>query len=119
DREWRDMREMDYDGGDLANNAERAGRAGRHGTWGREAGDQQSFEFQANGNLFDDRVELVTGALYFEEFAQLYDYSYGFNPFVTTPFTSPFSFVGGNYVENNIESLGIYSQATTHLTAAP
>jgi iron complex outermembrane receptor protein len=104
DRNWRDLREMDYDGGNLAGIT-------RHGSWGREAGDQQSYELQFNTNLFNDAVELVSGVLYFKEFGQLYDYSYGFNPFVTTP-----AIVGGNYMEQDVTSKGIYAQATWHLT---
>jgi iron complex outermembrane receptor protein len=104
DRDWQDMREMDYDGGDLAG-------IGRHGTWGREAGDQQTYELQLNTSLFDERVDLVAGVLHFREFAQYYDYSYGFDISAVPP-PGP---VGGNYVENNVKSMGYYSQATWHI----
>ena len=105
DREWRHLREIDYDGGDFAS------RITRHGSWGREAGDQKSYELQFNTSLFEDRIDLVAGVMYFEEFAQLYDYSYGLNAFTKPPATV----VGGAYVENNVESLGFYGQATWHI----
>jgi iron complex outermembrane receptor protein len=105
-REWRHMREIDYDGGDLANRS-----TVRHGSWGREAGDQTSYELQLNTSLFNEQVEMVSGVLYFEEFAQLYDYSYGTDASGKPPATQ----VGGGYVENNVESYGVYSQATWHI----
>jgi iron complex outermembrane receptor protein len=111
DRDWQDMREMDYDGGDAAGQPA-PGVFTRHGTWGREAGDQQSFELQFTSSFLDDRIDLVAGALYFKEFAQLYDYSYGYSPFITPPTTNP---VGGNYVEQDVESKGLYSQAIWHI----
>ena len=116
-RDWRHQRELDYDGGDFAMNpAVRDER--RHGSWGQEAGDQSSFELQFNTSLFDDKVELVAGALYFEEFGQLYDYSYGLDPAITVPgVTSPFyPFAAGSYVEQDVASQGYYTQGTWHIT---
>jgi iron complex outermembrane receptor protein len=115
-REWRHLRELDYDGGDFAM-APTVRDERRHGSFGREAGDQQSYELQFNTSLFDERVELVAGALYFEEFGQLYDYSYGLDVGVTPPGTSPFyPFGAGAYVEQDVKSQGYYTQATWHIT---
>src|SRR5690606_17275700 len=111
-REWRDLREADYDGADIAvDPAINANR--RHGAWGRQQGDQDSFELQLNTSFLDDSIELVTGITYFEEYVELYDYSYGFNPFERWP--SPAVFGGGSLVQQDTESLGAYGQATWHI----
>jgi iron complex outermembrane receptor protein len=117
-REWRHLRELDYDGGDFAMDPTVRDER-RHGSFGREAGDQQSYELQFSTSLFDERVDLVAGALYFEEFAQLYDYSYGLDVGVTPPGVSPFyPFGAGAYVDQGVKSQGYYTQATWHITDA-
>lgn len=108
-REWRNLREADYDGADLAvDPAIRPGR--RHGAWGRSAGDQDNFELQLTTALFDDKLDLVTGINYFEESAELYDYSFGLDPR-----TQGFFYGGGSYVSQDTESLGAYAQGTYHI----
>ena len=124
DREWRDLRFSDYDGGELAVDPTINARR-RHSSFGRQAGDQESYELQFTTSLFDDRVDWVVGITYFEEFAQLYDYSmggFGVTPGNLNSFMAFFghdlggSFGGGSYVDQDLESLGVYSQANIKIT---
>jgi iron complex outermembrane receptor protein len=89
--------------------------AATHGSHGRGEMEQDSIEVQLTNSLFNDRLELVVGAMYFEESATSADYTSGSNgPNAVIPGIGPFSAV--YYGEQEVESLGLYTQGTFELT---
>lgn len=115
-REYRSLNEADYDGGDLA--APYLGSSTRrHGSWGRSAGEQETYELQWVSALFNDALDVTAGVTYFEEQSWYYDYSYGGN--LRNPddqaIVTGFAAAGGNAVEIDDKALGFYIQSTYHI----
>lgn len=125
DREYRNLNEADYDGGDWAAapwdlSALYSLPPGsvisqrRHGSWGRTAGDQQSYELQLTTSFLDDKVDVTTGITYFEENADYFDYSDGVDIYDKFAGSGSAQGIAGD-VHQEVEALGIYIQSTYHI----
>jgi iron complex outermembrane receptor protein len=118
-REYKSLNETDYDGGALAN--KNVGR--RHGSWGRAAGKQQTVELQWTTAFLDDAIDITSGFTYFKEKSDYFDYSYGGDlrnaanqaALLATAGTAAAP-AGGNGASTDDNAMGIYSQATWHIT---
>src|SRR5690606_34484176 len=113
------LNEADYDGGALANrNVNR-----RHGSWGRAAGEQESYELQWTSSFLDDRIDLTTGVTYFEEQSSYFDYSYGQDlrseanrAALLAPPGTALAPAGGHGAQTDDDAMGAYAQGIWHIT---
>jgi iron complex outermembrane receptor protein len=91
-------------------------RAGTHGTHGRGEMKQDSVELQLTSSLLDDKLELVVGGMYFTENAKASDYTSGTTGYGTVVPAIGFAASAVYYGEQDVDSIGVYSQATYALT---
>ena len=108
-REFETFNEADYDGGDWAAAPAFGVSLRQHGSWGRIWGEQDSLELQWVTSFFDDKLDVTVGGTWFQEDAQYYDYSSGFDIYANGPGRSN----GGPVQE--VDALGLYTQATYHI----
>ncbi|MET0378715.1 MAG: TonB-dependent receptor [Spongiibacteraceae bacterium] len=120
-RDYKSLNESDYDGGGLAN--KNVGR--RHGSWGRAAGEQETYELQWTDAFFDDAIDMTSGITYFKEEGSYFDYSYGPDlrnqanqAAILAAAGTAAAPAGGNGAQTDDNAIGAYTQATWHITDA-